>query len=64
MDIWLRKKEKTDPAQPAFKPRAVKKSDNYRDRASERRQGTGNDYAQVRNLIPSRLFDLLMSCIG
>ncbi|TFY64638.1 hypothetical protein EVJ58_g2490 [Rhodofomes roseus] len=41
-------------SQPAFKPRTVKKKAQadqaYRDRASERRQGVGNDYAQVEAL--------------
>lgn len=39
-----------DASQPAFKPRNVKKTQGskYRDRASERRVGDGNDYAQVR----------------
>jgi hypothetical protein len=38
-----------DASQPAFKPRKVKKASEpqYRDRAAERRQGGGNDYAEV-----------------
>ncbi|OSD04802.1 hypothetical protein PYCCODRAFT_1465765 [Trametes coccinea BRFM310] len=48
------KKPKTiDASQPAFKPRQVKKGgkgEAYRDRASERRLGVGNDYAQVEAL--------------
>ena len=41
----------SDPAQPAFKPRTVKKNDDkYRDRAAERRQGLAHDYAQVEAL--------------
>ncbi|KDQ61747.1 hypothetical protein JAAARDRAFT_66814 [Jaapia argillacea MUCL 33604] len=44
-------KPKTEPAQPAFKPRKVNKSSKYRDRATERRQGTGNDFAQVEALL-------------
>ncbi|KAK7061030.1 C-24(28) sterol reductase [Paramarasmius palmivorus] len=35
----------------AFKPRKVKKSDRYRDRAAERRLGEGNDYAEVEALL-------------
>ncbi|KAG7093613.1 hypothetical protein E1B28_007278 [Marasmius oreades] len=34
-----------------FKPRKVKKADKYRDRASERRVGDGNDYAQVEAVL-------------
>ncbi|KAI0766702.1 RED-like protein N-terminal region-domain-containing protein [Trametes elegans] len=48
------KKAKTAAAaEPAFKPRQVKKGakgDAYRDRAAERRLGVGNDYAQVEAL--------------
>ncbi|KAH9852649.1 RED-like protein N-terminal region-domain-containing protein [Lenzites betulinus] len=48
------KKTKTvDASQPAFKPRQVKKGakgESYRDRATERRLGTANDYAQVEAL--------------
>ncbi|KAF4592937.1 hypothetical protein EYR38_008643 [Pleurotus pulmonarius] len=42
-----------DASQPAFQPRKVKKVSNaeYRDRASERRGGKGNDYAQVEALL-------------
>ncbi|KAI0642125.1 RED-like protein N-terminal region-domain-containing protein [Trametes meyenii] len=42
-----------DASQPAFKPRQLKKGakgDAYRDRATERRLGVGNDYAQVEAL--------------
>ncbi|KAL0065856.1 C-24(28) sterol reductase [Marasmius tenuissimus] len=35
----------------AFKPRKVKKAEKYRDRASERRHGEGNDYAQVEAVL-------------
>ncbi|KAF9266877.1 hypothetical protein L218DRAFT_754780 [Marasmius fiardii PR-910] len=35
----------------AFKPRKVKKAEKYRDRASERRLGEGNDYAQVEAVL-------------
>ncbi|KAI9456944.1 hypothetical protein HD554DRAFT_2144186 [Boletus coccyginus] len=36
----------------AFKPRKVKKIESrYRDRAAERREGTGNDYAQVEAVL-------------
>ena len=45
--IYARKNATEDPAKPAFKPRAVKKPDNYRDRAAERRGGVAGDYAQV-----------------
>ncbi|GJE91228.1 hypothetical protein PsYK624_073770 [Phanerochaete sordida] len=44
------KPKNADPAQPAFKPRTVKKLDQYRDRAGERRQGLAHDYAQVEAL--------------
>ncbi|KAI0687988.1 RED-like protein N-terminal region-domain-containing protein [Cytidiella melzeri] len=45
------KNAKTDSVQPGFKPRAVKKkSDAYRDRAAERREGVAGDYAQVEAL--------------
>lgn len=46
-----KKKQKTvDASQPAFKPRTLKKNkgEEYRDRATERRLGLNNDYAQVR----------------
>ncbi|KAI0675707.1 RED-like protein N-terminal region-domain-containing protein [Trametes maxima] len=47
-------KPAVDASQPAFKPRQVKKGgakgDAYRDRATERRLGVGNDYAQVEAL--------------
>ncbi|KAI0358033.1 hypothetical protein OH77DRAFT_1449566 [Trametes cingulata] len=46
-------KNTIDASQPAFKPRQVKKGakgDAYRDRATERRLGIGNDYAQVEAL--------------
>ncbi|KAI0083950.1 RED-like protein N-terminal region-domain-containing protein [Irpex rosettiformis] len=39
-----------DAAKTAFKPRTVKKADNYRDRAAERRGGAAGDYAQVEAL--------------
>ncbi|KAF6761607.1 RED-like protein N-terminal region-domain-containing protein [Ephemerocybe angulata] len=44
---------KVEAAQPAFKPRKVKetKDSKYRDRASERRQGEGNDFAHVEALL-------------
>ncbi|RPD64205.1 hypothetical protein L226DRAFT_533512 [Lentinus tigrinus ALCF2SS1-7] len=48
-----KKKQKTvDASQPAFKPRTLKKSkeEEYRDRASERRLGVNNDFAQVEAL--------------
>ncbi|TBU27299.1 RED-like protein N-terminal region-domain-containing protein [Dichomitus squalens] len=49
-----KKKAKTvDASQPAFKPRTLKKGakgEAYRDRATERRLGTNNDYAQVEAL--------------
>ncbi|KAI0369157.1 hypothetical protein BV20DRAFT_914148, partial [Pilatotrama ljubarskyi] len=48
-----KKKNTIDASQPAFKPRQVKKGakgDAYRDRATERRLGIGNDYAQVEAL--------------
>ncbi|KAH0836752.1 RED-like protein N-terminal region-domain-containing protein [Lanmaoa asiatica] len=39
-------------SEPAFKPRKVKKTESkYRDRASERRDGIGNDYAQVEAVL-------------
>ncbi|KAI0825789.1 RED-like protein N-terminal region-domain-containing protein [Irpex lacteus] len=44
------KNAKEDAAKPAFKPRAVKKAENYRDRATERRHGVAGDYAQVEAL--------------
>ncbi|PPQ69828.1 hypothetical protein CVT26_014206 [Gymnopilus dilepis] len=42
-------KKAVDASQPAFKPRNVKKTQEskYRDRASERRTGGGNDYAHI-----------------
>ncbi|KAI1793515.1 RED-like protein N-terminal region-domain-containing protein [Ganoderma leucocontextum] len=48
-----KKAKPVDASQPAFKPRTLKKSakgEAYRDRATERRLGTNNDYAQVRVL--------------
>ncbi|KAI0741608.1 RED-like protein N-terminal region-domain-containing protein [Daedaleopsis nitida] len=49
-----KKKQKTvDASQPAFKPRTLKKAakgESYRDRATERRLGVNNDYAQVEAL--------------
>ncbi|KAG8221014.1 RED-like protein N-terminal region-domain-containing protein [Butyriboletus roseoflavus] len=40
------------PSEPAFKPRKVKKTESkYRDRAAERRDGVGNDYAQVEAVL-------------
>ncbi|KAN0088401.1 RED-like protein N-terminal region domain containing protein [Tylopilus felleus] len=37
---------------PGFKPRKVKKTESkYRDRATERRDGTGNDYADVEAVL-------------
>ncbi|KAH9893497.1 RED-like protein N-terminal region-domain-containing protein [Cubamyces lactineus] len=48
-----KKAKKIDASQPAFKPRQVKKGakgDAYRDRATERRLGIANDYAQVEAL--------------
>ncbi|KAI6096961.1 RED-like protein N-terminal region-domain-containing protein [Pisolithus croceorrhizus] len=40
------------PSEPAFKPRKVKKADQkYRDRASERREGISNDYAEVEAIL-------------
>ncbi|KAI0794078.1 RED-like protein N-terminal region-domain-containing protein [Fomes fomentarius] len=49
-----KKKQKTvDASQPAFKPRTLKKSakgQDYRDRATERRLGQNNDYAQIEAL--------------
>ncbi|KAF9477589.1 hypothetical protein BDN70DRAFT_880981 [Pholiota conissans] len=46
------KKKTVDASQPAFKPRNVKKQDSkYRDRASERRVGDGNDYTQVEAVL-------------
>ena len=45
-----KKAKAVDSSQPAFKPRTLKKNpkgETYRDRASERRLGTNNDYAQV-----------------
>ncbi|PCH44437.1 hypothetical protein WOLCODRAFT_144977 [Wolfiporia cocos MD-104 SS10] len=48
------KQKTTDASQPAFKPRTVKKkaqgTQQYRDRATERRLGLDNDYAQVEAL--------------
>ncbi|KAF8548934.1 hypothetical protein OG21DRAFT_1599284 [Imleria badia] len=39
-------------SEPAFKPRKVKKTEGkYRDRAAERREGVGNDYAQVEAVL-------------
>ncbi|KZT70795.1 hypothetical protein DAEQUDRAFT_737182 [Daedalea quercina L-15889] len=53
-DASKAKGKTVDASQPAFKPRTVKKksqsSQAYRDRASERRQGLDNDYAQVEAL--------------
>ncbi|KAG6888665.1 hypothetical protein C0995_006783 [Termitomyces sp. Mi166 len=43
-----------DASQPAFKPRKVKKNaieGQYRDRAAERREGLGGDYAQVEAVL-------------
>ncbi|KAF8630173.1 hypothetical protein AX15_003118 [Amanita polypyramis BW_CC] len=42
-----------DASQPAFKPRKVKKGTEpkYRDRAAERRQGGGNDFAEVEAVL-------------
>ncbi|KAI0325891.1 hypothetical protein GY45DRAFT_1356508 [Cubamyces sp. BRFM 1775] len=48
-----KKAKKIDASEPAFKPRQVKKGakgDAYRDRATERRLGIANDYAQVEAL--------------
>ncbi|TEB33182.1 hypothetical protein FA13DRAFT_1730943 [Coprinellus micaceus] len=46
------KPKKIDSSEPAFKPRKVKTKDSkYRDRASERRHGEGNDYAHVEALL-------------
>ncbi|KAI6041297.1 RED-like protein N-terminal region-domain-containing protein [Pisolithus marmoratus] len=40
------------PSEPAFKPRKVKKAEQkYRDRASERRTGVSNDYAEVEAIL-------------
>lgn len=40
------------PSEPAFKPRKVKKADQkYRDRASERRAGVSNDYAEAEAIL-------------
>ncbi|KAF9497142.1 hypothetical protein BDN71DRAFT_1588487 [Pleurotus eryngii] len=49
----ISKHKTVDASQPAFQPRKVKKASNaeYRDRASERRGGKGNDYAQVEALL-------------
>ncbi|KIJ65570.1 hypothetical protein HYDPIDRAFT_110689 [Hydnomerulius pinastri MD-312] len=50
----LKKAKSSGPAEPAFKPRKVKKADphlQYRDRAAERRDGKGNDYAQVEAVL-------------
>ncbi|KAF8906267.1 RED-like protein N-terminal region-domain-containing protein [Gymnopilus junonius] len=46
-------KKTVDASQPAFKPRNVKKpqESKYRDRASERRTGNGNDYAHVEAVL-------------
>ncbi|KAL0568181.1 C-24(28) sterol reductase [Marasmius crinis-equi] len=41
----------TSSSEAAFKPRKVKKTEKYRDRATERRQGEGNDYAQVEAVL-------------
>ncbi|KAG6331835.1 hypothetical protein ID866_7257 [Astraeus odoratus] len=39
-------------SEPAFKPRKVKKAElKYRDRASERREGVANDYAEVEAIL-------------
>ncbi|KAL9713560.1 hypothetical protein Ac2012v2_003171 [Leucoagaricus gongylophorus] len=40
-------------SKPAFKPRKVKKTNEgkYRDRAAERREGEGNDYAHVESIL-------------
>ncbi|KAH7907476.1 RED-like protein N-terminal region-domain-containing protein [Hygrophoropsis aurantiaca] len=39
-------------AEPAFKPRKLKSADlKYRDRAAERRDGNGNDYAEVEAVL-------------
>ncbi|KZT21574.1 hypothetical protein NEOLEDRAFT_1139191 [Neolentinus lepideus HHB14362 ss-1] len=40
-----------DASEPAFKPRKLKKSGRYRDRASERREGVGNDFAEAEALL-------------
>ncbi|KAK2463538.1 hypothetical protein APHAL10511_004289 [Amanita phalloides] len=47
------KPKSIDASQPAFKPRKVKKTSEskYRDRAGERRQGGGNDYAEVEAVL-------------
>ncbi|KAF8448941.1 hypothetical protein L210DRAFT_3523524 [Boletus edulis BED1] len=40
------------PSEPAFKPRKVKKTEStYRDRAAERREGIGTDYAEVEAVL-------------
>ncbi|KAF8634593.1 hypothetical protein AX17_004182 [Amanita inopinata Kibby_2008] len=47
------KSKPAEASQPAFKPRKVKKAieSKYRDRAAERRDGGGNDYAQVEAVL-------------
>ncbi|KAH7890840.1 RED-like protein N-terminal region-domain-containing protein [Phlebopus sp. FC_14] len=45
-----KKAKSSGSTEPSFQPRKVKNS-NYRDRAEERRQGAGNDYAQVEALL-------------
>ncbi|KAF9454313.1 hypothetical protein P691DRAFT_754796 [Macrolepiota fuliginosa MF-IS2] len=48
------KSKKVDASQPIFKPRKVNKASaesKYRDRAAERREGGGNDYAHVEAIL-------------
>ncbi|EPQ56242.1 hypothetical protein GLOTRDRAFT_138030 [Gloeophyllum trabeum ATCC 11539] len=47
------KAKTVDASEPAFKPRKVKKGGQgkYRDRAVERREGVGNDFAEVETLL-------------
>ncbi|KAI6114865.1 RED-like protein N-terminal region-domain-containing protein [Pisolithus croceorrhizus] len=51
------------PSELAFKPRKVKKADQrYRDRASERREGISNDYAEVEAILED--FEKRATCEG
>lgn len=51
------------PSEPTFKPRKIKKADQkYRDRASERREGITNDYAEVEAILED--FEKRATCEG
>lgn len=51
------------PSEPTFKPRKIKKANQkYRDRASERREGITNDYAEVEAILED--FEKRATCEG